>query len=158
MVVISQTAEYALRAVVCLASRAGKPMVTPRIAKVTHVPAGYLAKVLQMLARAGIVQSRRGLHGGFVLAGSPGELTVLDVVNAVDPLKRIETCPLEVEGHGERLCPLHRRLDEVVAQVERAFADYSIADLLSGRDDRSPLDLSCGCDGPVAERGEGELV
>ena len=154
----SQTVEYALRAVVCLAGRADTPMVTPRVAEVTHVPAGYLAKVLQMLARRGIVRSQRGLHGGFVLSRPPAEVTVLDVVNAVDPLKRIETCPLGLAEHGERLCPLHRRLDEVVGQVERAFADHSIADLLSADEASQPLGVSYGCQGPVADGGDDETA
>lgn len=145
---ISQTAEYALRAVVCLASRPGKPLVTPEIARITHIPAGYLAKVLQMLARRGVVRSQRGLHGGFSLAHCPAELTVLDVVNAVDPLKRIETCPLGLDRHGQRLCPLHRRLNEAVEQVERAFADHVIADLLEPEPEPSPLGLSGACRGP----------
>lgn len=146
---ISQTAEYALRAVVCLASQHGKPMVTPRIAGITRVPGGYLSKVLQMLARGGIVRSQRGLHGGFVLTRSPEDLSVLDVVNAVDPLKRIETCPLDLEEHGDQLCPLHRRLDEVVLQVEKAFADHSIEDLLSTGQENTPLGIRCDCQGPV---------
>jgi len=139
--VISQTAEYALRAVVCLANQKGKPMVTPQIADITHVPVGYLAKVLQMLGRAGIVRSQRGLHGGFVLTHRPEELTVLQVVNAVDPLKRITTCPLGLEQHGKILCPLHRRLDEAMALVEQAFAEHTIQDLLNDPSESIPLGL-----------------
>ncbi len=87
--VISQTAEYALRAVVCLGGSTGEPMTSAAIAKLTRVPHGYLSKVLQGLSRAGLVDSQRGVGGGFVLVRSLDELTVLDVINAVDPLKRI---------------------------------------------------------------------
>jgi Rrf2 family protein len=132
---ISPTAEYALRAVVAIAHAEGETAPTQRIAKITKVPAGYLPKVLQMLGRAGLVESRRGLGGGFRLAKPAQELTVLEVVNAVDPVKRIEKCPLDIESHGLNLCPLHQRLDEAMAQVERSFATTMIADLLqqSGR-------------------------
>jgi Rrf2 family protein len=133
-------------------------MVTPQIAKVTHVPAGYLAKVLQMLGRAGLVRSQRGLHGGFVLARPPGKISVLEVVNAVDPLKRIDTCPLELEAHGHNLCPLHRRLDEVVAQVEQAFSEHTIRDLLAPSKGSRPLDLACACQGPVPQSNEDEVA
>ncbi len=148
---ISQTAEYALRAVVCLADRGGKPMVTPEIAAVTRAPAGYLSKVLQMLGRGGIVRSQRGLHGGFVLARPAADLTVLEVINAVDPVKRIHTCPLGLQVHGERLCPLHRRLDEVAAHTEAALGEFSIRDLLSEPSESVPLGLAAThqCDGPV---------
>ena len=60
---ISQTAEYALRAVVCLATTPGTPMTTQEIAKITKVPQGYLAKVLQALSRGEIVQSQRDCMG-----------------------------------------------------------------------------------------------
>ncbi|HEX7446889.1 MAG TPA: Rrf2 family transcriptional regulator [Pirellulales bacterium] len=126
---ISQTAEYALRAVVFLADRADAPQTTQQIAKVTCVPAGYLAKVMQGLRRAGLVAAQRGLHGGFSLARPAAELTVLDVVRAVDPLPRIERCPLGIEGH-QTLCPLHRRLDSAVALVEKALSESTIAELL----------------------------
>lgn len=136
---ISQTAEYALRAVVCLADHAGKPLVTPQIAKMTHVPAGYLSKVLQMLGRAEVVRSQRGLHGGFLLARPAEDITVLDVVNAVDPVKRIGCCPLGIKAHGEGLCALHRRLDDATAAIEKAFDDTTIAEILTDKNPSKPL-------------------
>ena len=148
---ISQTAEYALRAVVCLASQPDKSMVTPQIARATKVPAGYLSKVLQMLGRARIVRSQRGLYGGFVLAVAPDQLTVLEVINAADPLKRIERCPLELEQHGTRLCPLHKRLDRVVAEAEEAFGSFTIQDLISEPTESRPLGLSYSQDSSSVE-------
>jgi Rrf2 family protein len=127
---ISQTAEYALRAIVYLADEKETPQTTQQIAEITRVPAGYLAKVMQGLSRAGLVHAQRGLHGGFTLAVPAGELTVLDVVQAVDPLRRIKHCPLGIEGH-QSLCPLHRRLDNAVAMVEKALGDTTIAALLA---------------------------
>lgn len=147
---ISQTAEYALRAVICLANRPESPLTTQQIADLTRVPAGYLAKVLQALGRAGLVQSQRGLHGGSSLTRPPAEITVLDVVNAVDPLKRIHHCPLRLDAHKAELCPLHRRLDDAVALVQEAFGAYSLADLLAEPAASRPLDLAI-CPGPVAE-------
>lgn len=134
---ISQTAEYALRAVVFLAEQSDAPQTTQQIAEVTLVPAGYLAKVMQTLGRSGIVHARRGLHGGFTLAVPPGELTVLDVVQAVDPVQRIEHCPLGIPEH-KSLCPLHARLDDTAAMVEKALGASTIAELLtvSKRDGR----------------------
>lgn len=149
---ISQTAEYALRAVVCLASQPDKPMVTPAIAEITQVPAGYLSKVLQMLGRHGMVQSQRGLHGGFTLARPASEMTVLEVVNAVDPLKRIKECPLGLEQHGRRLCPLHRQLDDAMAQVEKALGAHTIAALISEPKGSVPLGLKLVRSGVPASR------
>ena len=126
---ISQSAEYALRAVVCLAEDPDCRMSTSRIAETTKVPPGYLSKVLQSLGRRGLVASVPGRIGGFRLSRSPAAITVLDVVNAVDPVARITTCPLGLRAHGTRLCPLHRRLDEAAEAVEKAFSATTIAEL-----------------------------
>jgi Rrf2 family protein len=127
---ISQSTEYALRAVVCLAEEPDSRLSTARIAETTRVPPGYLSKVLQALARAGLVTSVPGRVGGFRLTRSPTSITVLDVVNAVDPVKRIESCPLGLRSHRTRLCPLHRRLDEAAEALERAFAATTIAEIV----------------------------
>ena len=141
----SQTAEYALRIVVYLASLKGQPATIRQIAGVTRVPEGYLAKVLQSLSRAKILSSQRGLHGGSTLSRSAGQISVYDVIEAVAPLPRITTCPLGLKSHGVNLCPLHRRLDDAMASVERAFRDSTIADLLAEPTTSTPL-----CEGPVA--------
>jgi Rrf2 family nitric oxide-sensitive transcriptional repressor len=126
---LSQTAEYALRAIVCLSDQPDKPLTGPNLARATQVPAGYLSKVMQSLARAGLVDAQRGKNGGFSLTSRPDQITILHVINAVDPLQRIRKCPLGLKGH-ERLCPLHRRLDEALEHVERVFAETRISDLL----------------------------
>ena len=134
---ISQTAEYALRSVVFLADQDGEPRTTAQIADVTQIPAGYLAKVMQGLSRAHVVDSQRGLRGGFTLMNAPDELTVLEVVDAVDPVRRIHECPLGL--HGLDLCPLHRMLDDAAKAVVDTFGDTTIADLLNVRRSRKPL-------------------
>ena len=96
----SQSVEYALRAVVHLAQYAPDPRTNEQIAAATLVPKAYLSKVVQGLRRAGIVRSRRGVGGGVVLAKSPAKLTILDVVNAVEPIARIRRCPLDLKAHG----------------------------------------------------------
>ena len=78
-------------------------------------------KVIQELVRAGVLRSQRGVKGGVSLVKRPDELTLLEVVNAVDPIKRITTCPLGLKAHGIHLCPLHARLDSALASVEEAF-------------------------------------
>ena len=135
----SQTVEYALRAAVHLASRAPEARTTDQIAAATLVPRAYLSKVLQSLARAGVVQSQRGLGGGMTLGRPANELTILEVVNAVEPLQRIRTCPLGLAAHGDRLCPLHSRLDRALASVESAFAGTTLAEILSEPTKSVPL-------------------
>lgn len=136
---ISQTAEYALRAITHLAFNAGTPQTNKQISESTRVPTPYLSKVLQSMTRAGLIHSQRGLHGGFTLLRKPEDLTVYEVVQAVDPLPRIRTCPLGLAAHGVNLCPLHRRLDDAMALVEKAFRDSTIADVISEPTASKPL-------------------
>jgi Rrf2 family transcriptional regulator, nitric oxide-sensitive transcriptional repressor len=145
--VFSQTVEYALRAVVFLADHAPAARTTDQIATATRVPKAYLTKVLQGLSRAGVVRSQRGLHGGIALAKAPTEMTILEVVNAVEPIERIRTCPLGLSAHGTRLCPLHKRLDAALATVEDAFGHTTLAEVLAEPSDSVPL-----CDFPVKHR------
>lgn len=143
---VSQTVEYALRAVVYLAGQAPEARTTDQVAVATHVPKAYLSKVLQGLVRAGIVQSQRGIGGGMGLTRSPSELTILEVVNAVDPVQRIHCCPLGLESHGTDLCPLHRRLDDAIALVENVFRNTTLAEVLSEPSSSVPL---CEFPGPL---------
>ncbi len=145
----SQTVEYALRAVVFLASESPEAATTVQIADATHIPAAYLSKVLQALGRGGVVRSQRGVGGGMSLQKAPDELTLLEVVNAVDPIIRIKTCPLELAAHGTNLCPLHKRLDSALESVEKAFAETTLADILAEPTTSIPL-----CDFPCANNDE----
>jgi Rrf2 family nitric oxide-sensitive transcriptional repressor len=136
---LSQTVEYALRAVVYLAQRAPAGGTTGQIATATRVPRAYLSKVIQQLVERGIARSQRGAGGGVTLAKPPDRLTILEVVNAVEPIPRITTCPLGLAAHGVRLCPLHRRVDEALASVERAFAATTLAEVLAEPTESAPL-------------------
>ena len=125
----SQTAEYALRAIVTLAQGNPAAKTAQDISRESQVPLDYLFKVLNSLARAGILTAQRGRRGGFTLAVPAARMTVLDVVNAVDPIRRILSCPLQLPAHSIRMCALHRKLDHALALVEEAFATTTIASL-----------------------------
>jgi len=145
--VLSQTVEYALRAVVQLASISPQASTTAELAVITQVPPAYLAKVLQALVKARIVASHRGAGGGVALARPAEKLTILDIVNATDPIQRIRSCPLELATHGTRLCPLHRRMDAALAQVEHAFRSTTLAEVVGDSSNIKPL-----CDAKTTRR------
>ena len=136
---ISQTAEYALRATVCLAQHPGKPLTTAEIASLTKVPEPYLSKVLKALAKGGIVNSKRGLHGGYILGHPVETLPLLDIITAVDPLKRIESCPLKLEAHGTHLCALHKRINHSIQLMEAVFRDATLQTILDEPSKSIPL-------------------
>lgn len=142
---ISQSAEYALRAVVCLAACGGRPMTIQQVADKARIPAGYLAKVLASLARSGLVLSQRGIGGGYVLAREPEAITLLEVVQVADPSRRIHVCPLGLPEHANgNLCPLHRHLDQAAESVECAMAAVTIAQVLAESGVSAPLGVDLG--------------
>jgi Rrf2 family nitric oxide-sensitive transcriptional repressor len=125
----SQTLEYALRAMAQLASEGPGSATTQSLAKSTGVPAAYLSKVLQTLRVGGLVKCRRGVGGGVRLARAAKQISLLDVINAVDPLDR--------NGNGKRapavLLQLNRKLDAARAQLEKSCAATSLADVAAKR-------------------------
>ena len=135
---IAKTAEYALRAVTCLASDTGSPASADILAEKTKVPRRYLTRVLQDLAARGLVTSRSGPGGGYMLAQATDDVTILDVINAVAPLQRITSCPLGLKSHTS-LCPLHAELDRAFAATEAAFATVTIRQLLESTNPIVPL-------------------
>ena len=122
-----------------LASLAPAARTTEQIATATLVPRAYLSKVLQSLAKGGVVISTRGLGGGMSLAKKPEDLTILEVVNAVEPIQRIHTCPLGLTAHGVHLCPLHKRVDNALALMEEAFGKSTLAEVLAEPTKSIPL-------------------
>ena len=141
MKLISDTAEYALRAIVWLIQEPSSAQTTRQIAEGTRTPPDYIQKVLQSLSRSGLVTSRRGPGGGFLLAADPQTVSVLDVVNAVDPLQRIHRCPLELEAHSTCLCPLHAGINHAVEHIEQVLGGTKLATLLEATEGSIPLGI-----------------
>jgi Rrf2 family protein len=135
---LPKTAEYALRAVVCLGQDARVAVSADYLAKVTKVPRRYLNKVLQELVDDGLLRSQPGPGGGYALARSPEKITILDVVRSIAPLERIDRCPLGLRSHTS-LCPLHKELDRVYAQTEKALSSVTISQLIHSKRRVIPL-------------------
>lgn len=136
---LSQTTEYALRAMASLAYSPDELTPTPRLAELTLVPPNYLAKVLQSLAQAELISGRRGVGGGYRLARPADQISLLDVVNAIDPVKRIDGCPLGLPNHGTRLCALHTCVDEAARQFIEMFEGVRLSDLVRESGGTLPL-------------------
>jgi Rrf2 family protein len=136
---LSQTVEYALRAIVTIAQNAGRVCTAREIAEATRVPPSYLPKLLQALARGGIVSGHRGPNGGFQLLQDPQQLTLWHVVSAIEPFQRIHQCPLGIRSHSGQLCPLHSSLDHAMATMEQLFRQMTVAQMLQQPGRVTPL-------------------
>lgn len=135
---LSKTAEYALRVAACLASAPHQSHSADLLSEQTQVPRRYLQKVLLDLAKAKLVHSRSGPGGGYMIAKSASDISILDVVNAVSPIERIRHCPLGLKSHT-KLCPLHRELDKAYAATELAFSKVTMEQVLRSTNEIVPL-------------------
>jgi Rrf2 family protein len=129
-----------------LASRPEYTSTISDMSEATQVPAPYLRKVLNRLRDAEIIGTQRGTGGGIYLKADPEELTILKVLTAVDPIKRIERCPLGLPEHF-KLCPLHSEINEAILQVESVLNSKTLADLLAMKRSGTAY-----CDFPVEKK------
>ncbi|MFH9062869.1 RrF2 family transcriptional regulator [Streptomyces coeruleorubidus] len=131
---ISARADYAVRAVVELAVRQGEgPVKAEAVAIAQDIPHKFLEGILGDLRRGGVVGSRRGGGGGYRLAREAAEITVADVIRAVDgPIVSVRgerPTGLAYTGTAEPLLPLWIALR---ANVRRILEGVTIADLAAG--------------------------
>jgi Rrf2 family protein len=129
---LSQTAEYALRAVVHLAQQDSETL-TPvgDIATALDVPANYLSKILNLLARTGVLESTRGPRGGFRLGAPADTITLAEVVGAFDSLKEQKRCLLgRPRCSDANPCGAHERWKLVKEPMVLFFEQTTVADVL----------------------------
>ncbi len=127
----SMTTEYALRAAVFLSESRGDVQIASRVAEATKTPVRYASRVLQLLVEGGLATSQRGPSGGFALSREPEQITLLDVVQAIEPIQRIRACPLNLPEHAHELCPLHKAIDAVAANAEQTLGSMTLADVMA---------------------------
>ena len=131
---LSQTSEYALRATLFLAMHGSEgPVKLERVSEALEVPRNYLSKTLHQLARAGVLTSERGPHGGFRLSTPPEHLTLARIVEPFDPARLARRCLL---GKGEcsdsTPCAAHERWKVVADPLRAFFRSTTVADLIQG--------------------------
>jgi Rrf2 family protein len=132
---ISAKADYAVRAAVELAAASNdRPVKAERIATAQGVPLNFLENILGELRHAGIVRSQRGAEGGFRLARPANEITVADVIRAVEgPLASVRGGPPEDASYGGAAGTLPRVWIAVRANLRAVVEHVSLADVAAGR-------------------------
>jgi Rrf2 family protein len=131
---LSQTSEYAVRAILYLARVAAEEAVSADvIAEALGAPRNYLSKTLNTLAKRGLLTSTRGPNGGFRLAVDPDAITLAEVIHAFDEPRSRSACLLG--GYAcdeEHPCTVHFRWKTVSAGMWAPLKHTTIADLLRG--------------------------
>jgi Rrf2 family protein len=128
---ISAKADYAVRAVVELAATTSeKPVKAERIATAQGIPLNFLENILGELRHAGLVRSHRGAEGGFKLAKPAAEITVADVIRAVEgPLASVRGAPPEESTYPGASEALPRVWIAVRANLRKVVEHVTVADV-----------------------------
>lgn len=134
----SQTVDYALRAMVYLAMNPGTH-TNEEISQTARVPGPYLAKIMKELVDERLLSSHRGVHGGFELARPSSQITIFEIVSAVEPIRRIDYCPLGIPSHGKTLCSMHYKMDQALELMENMLKNSTLEDLLTNPTPSIPL-------------------
>jgi Rrf2 family transcriptional regulator, cysteine metabolism repressor len=135
-VIFSTKAEYGVRVMTHLAGTdGGRPVSLATIAEAEGLPLAYLEHLVQRLRRQGLVESTRGAHGGYKLSRPAGEITMAEVVSALEghlaPIECITpegTCSREV-GTGAP-CPTKLLWTRVQGSIVRTLTDMTLEDLI----------------------------
>ncbi len=109
MLQITRDGEYAVRAIVYLASQPERKIsLISEISETQEVPKSYLSKIMQHLVRSGLVKSRRGAKGGFMLAKPADQITLRETIEAMEGPIFLNVCLIKKgECHRDDLCPVH---------------------------------------------------
>lgn len=136
--IITRATEYAIRAVLYLAKQPRDQIVYKKdICQTQQITPAFLTKILQPLIKAGIVGSQRGVGGGFYLRRTPEEVTLLDVVKALEGPLYLNQC-LTAPGMCERdiFCPVHGVWKEIRGELMRALEHYTFAVLIRAEEQK----------------------
>jgi Rrf2 family transcriptional regulator, iron-sulfur cluster assembly transcription factor len=132
---LSKTSIHALRAMIVLAELPpGDYAGAGRLAERIEAPPNYLGKLLQQLARSGLVRSQKGISGGFRLARAPAAITVFEIVEPLEHIDRWDGCILgrrECGGHNP--CPLHETYGRIRQEYLTFLRSTTLATLMNNQ-------------------------
>lgn len=128
--IFSRKSDYGLRALMYLADRQTKgPVTLAEVAERLRIPKAFLSKILQQLARKGVVRSLKGPSGGFVLAVEPAELTIYEIISEIDgPMRVFECFASEADCSLFGDCLLSNVFEQVEGEIGRVLSKYTLAD------------------------------
>lgn len=128
---LTRGGEYGIRGVLYLAQQDnGKVSMLSAIAKAQEVPPRFLAKIFQALAKAGIVKSHRGAKGGFSLARMPADVTMKDVIEAIEGPIFLNVCLMSPgECNRDKICPMHTVWEEAQEKMMEVLDRANFAEL-----------------------------
>ena len=134
---LSRPAEYALRAMTYLARLESPERVQTRnLAEAINVPAPFLSKIMRRLTADGILDAKKGHHGGFILAKPPANVRFIDILRAVDFEPTADHCLFGLGNcDANNPCPLHPEWSILKGQIEDWARSHTLGDFLKEKED-----------------------
>jgi Rrf2 family protein len=152
---VTARADYALRAAVVLARSEGTLSKAAAVAEAADVPLGFLENILADMRRTSLVRGQRGAEGGYLLARPAADITVGDVVRAVDgPLSSVRGEPAGDLGYEGPAAPLQTVWLAVAESLRELLDDVSLADLAEDRLPGSVRELAARAEAGVTATAE----
>jgi FeS assembly SUF system regulator len=134
MIRVSRLADYASVVMACLARHPGEVLPAAQVGEETHLELPTVSKLLKRLAGAGLVESFRGAAGGYRLARAAREISLAEIVEALDGPIGLTECSIGHAGCERRpYCAVARDWQGVGATIDRALRAVSLADMLQRR-------------------------
>ncbi len=135
MIKISKMADYSVVILVMMSSHCDSLVNTTHLAELTKLSEATVAKVLKLLAKAEIVRSTRGINGGYTLAKPANEITIEDIICAVDGPLMITACSDGAEpdcalGHS---CSIRGRWDDVNRTIREVLRSMTLSDMIGDK-------------------------
>ncbi|WP_271629233.1 RrF2 family transcriptional regulator [Caldicellulosiruptor sp. DIB 104C] len=130
---LTQASDYALRIVLHLSKKKGMVVEADTISEEEKIPKRFLLKICRDLIKAGIIESARGKNGGYVLAKNPEDITMKDVILAVEGTLALNRCQIDPSACSKRAtgyCAVHKAFSSVMETVAKEFEKYNFAELV----------------------------
>lgn len=136
---LTKTCTYGIRAAIYIATQNGQQYVPIKeIAETLNISFHFLTKILQKLSKEGFIESVKGPGGGVGLRRNPTEITILDIIHAIDRDSVFEECVLGLPGcSDENPCPMHNTWGMLRKDLYNMLQNETIADLASQVKDKS---------------------
>ncbi|MBN1638110.1 MAG: Rrf2 family transcriptional regulator [Ignavibacteriales bacterium] len=132
-VLFSKRCELGLQATLFLSTQEGKKAFNAeQISSELKVPKEFVSKVLQKLCKSGIIKSKKGKDGGFLLGKQPSKIKLIDIVKAIDGVEIFSTCLLGFPGCSpNKPCPVHNKWAKVREGIIKLLSTETLADMKS---------------------------
>jgi Rrf2 family protein len=128
---ITRQTDYAIRCVLYLSEFPDNVIMVDEIAKAKAIPKSFLSKILQKLAKLNIVKSYRGVNGGFQIARRPKDISLLDVIEAIEPIAMNKCAVNQRMCSFSDTCSVHPVWVELRKDVEKKMRQYTFAKLIA---------------------------